>query len=265
MTYKQLWDDMSARLGDEAPAFCWYLLDRSFSDVRSDGNEVPDECVNRYGECITRVLSGEPMQYVFGYTPFYDLQIVCRPGVLIPRYDTEVLVGEAIKTLPPGAVFADMCCGSGCIAAAVLRHRPDTRAVCCDISEEALSLARDNFEKYGLADRARVFRFDVFGSWESFPLIDALLCNPPYISAADMEKLPENVRREPAIALYGGEDGLDFYRVIIEKSKRCFKGPAHIIFEIGYDQGAALTGLSPHPCTIKKDLSGNDRVCIIRG
>ena len=265
MTFEQIYRDMTARLGDEAAAFCWYFFDRSPVCVRRDGGEAPPDTVKKYGECMERVLSGEPMQYIFGYAPFYDLKILCEPGVLIPRYDTEVLVEEAIKTLPPGSVFADICCGTGCIAAAVLKHRPDTTAVCADISGAALRLTRQNLQNNFLDGRASVIAFDVFGDWNVLPKVDAILCNPPYINEADMKKLPENVRREPAEALYGGVDGLDFYRRIISASAGIFKGAPHIIFEIGYDQGKALPLLSPYPCKIKKDLSGNDRVCIIRG
>ena len=265
MTFERISAVLREKTGGDAQAFCWYLFDRPLYEVMRDGSEVSVSLCEKYEACLKRYLSGEPLQYIFGYTPFCDLLINCRPGVLIPRYDTEVLVEEAVKTLPSGALFCDMCCGSGCIAAAVLKHRPDTRAVCCDISDAALELTRENLLKYGLEDRAEIVRFDVFGDWSVLPRVDAILCNPPYINAADMEKLPENVRREPREALYGGEDGLDFYRRVTEASKDVFRGPAHIIFEIGYDQGAALPGLCPYGCTIKKDLSVNDRVCVIRG
>ena len=265
MTFERISEELREKAGDDAQAFSFYLFDRPLYDIARDRSDAGDALCEKYGKCLERYLSGEPLQYIFGYTPFYDLLINCRPGVLIPRYDTETLVEQALKTLPSGALFCDMCCGSGCIAAAVLKHRPDTRAVCCDISDTALELTREILLKYGLEDRAEIIRFDVFGDWSVLPRVDAILCNPPYINAADMEKLPENVRREPREALYGGVDGLDFYRRVIKASNGVFRGTAHIIFEIGYDQGAALKRLSPYDCEIKKDLSGNDRVCILRG
>ncbi len=265
MTYRQLYGQIKSRLGEDAGAYCRYLLDRSLPELLIDDNKVPEDVLEEHDKAIGRVEAGEPLQYVFGHAPFYDLEIDCGPGVLIPRFDTEALVEEAIKTLPQNAVFADICCGSGCIAAAVLNGRKDTRAVCADISDTALYYTGKNLEKYGLTDRAKIMKFDVFGSWADFPKVDCILCNPPYITASEMKELPENVKKEPYEALYGGEDGLDFYRRIMQASKDHFKGASHIIFEIGYRQADALRQLTGGKCEIKKDLSDNDRVCIIRG
>ena len=265
MTYGSLYADIKKRFGGDAVSYCWYLLDRPLEDLRYDEKEAGDDVLSRHYEYSGRIAAGEPLQYVFGYAPFYDLYIDCAPGVLIPRYDTEVLVEEAIKTLPQNACFADLCCGSGCIAAAVLKHREDTTALCLDISDKALTLTEKNIKKYGLQSRCDIQKFDVFGDWSSLPQFDAILCNPPYINAEDMKALPDNVKKEPYGALYGGEDGLLFYREIIKKSKNHFKSAPHIIFEIGYDQADALRILTGNKCEIKKDLSKNDRLCIIRG
>ncbi|MBO4423468.1 MAG: peptide chain release factor N(5)-glutamine methyltransferase [Clostridia bacterium] len=262
MTYKQLHDDIKKRLKDDAGAYCFYLLDKPLPLIGFDEGDVPEETERAHAAYSERIISGEPLQYVFGYTYFYGLRLDCSPGVLIPRPDTEILVEEAVKTLPRNAFFADLCCGSGCIAAAVLSARPDTEALCLDISDKALDLTETNLKKCGCSGRAEIKRFDVFGGWDGLPTLDCILCNPPYINAADMEKLPENVRREPETALYGGKDGLDFYRRIISASEGRFNSGTHIIFEIGYDQGDALRGLCPG-CVIKKDYSGNDRICII--
>lgn len=265
MTYRQLYKEIKKRLGDNAQAYCRYLLDRPLLELSIDDGEIPSDVLAIHKNAAERIENGEPLQYVFGYAPFYDLYIDCGPGVLIPRFDTEVLVEEAIKTLPQNAVFADICCGSGCIAAAVLNSRKDTRAVCVDISDTALYYTKKNLEKYGLSDRASVIKHDVFDSWDHLPEFDCILCNPPYITKAEMAELPENVKKEPQNALYGGEDGLDFYKRIINVSKDRFKNGAYIIFETGYRQADALRELTCGKCEIKKDLSGNDRVCIIRG
>ena len=102
-------------------------------------------------------------------------------------------------------------------------------------------------------------------SWDGLPKVDSILCNPPYVTEAEMADLPDNVKKEPAQALYGGADGLDFYRRILQASKDIFNGLPHIIFETGYKQANDLRRLTNDKCEIKKDLSGNDRVCIIRG
>ena len=265
MTYKQLYGEIRSRAGEDAFAYCRYLLDRALPELLADDKEVPAHVLEKHINALKRIESGEPLQYVFGYAPFYDMYIDCGPGVLIPRFDTEVLVEEAIKTLPQNAVFADICCGSGCIAAAALNNRKDTRAVCIDISDTALHYTEKNLKKYGLSDRAELIKFDIFDNWDSFPKVDCILCNPPYITADEMKELPENVKKEPVQALYGGEDGLDFYRRILSASKDHFKGLPHIIFEIGYRQADGLRRLTGGRCEIKKDLSDNDRVCVIRG
>lgn len=264
MTYRQLYGEING-LGEDASAYCRYLLDRPLPRLEYDDGEVPADALKIHKNAFERVKNGEPLQYVFGYAPFYDLLIDCGPGVLIPRFDTEILVEEAIKTLPQNAVFADICCGSGCISAAVLNRRKDARAVCVDISDKALYYTGKNLKKYGLLERARLIKLDIFESWDVLPPVDCILCNPPYITKAEMEELPENVKKEPFEALYGGEDGLDFYRRILSASVNHFKGAPHIIFEIGYRQADGLRKLTGGKCEIKKDLSDNDRVCIIRG
>lgn len=265
MTYRQLYKNIRSRLKDDASAYCRYLLDRALPELSIDDNDVPEELLEKHKAAAEKAERGEPLQYIFGFAPFYDLLIDCGPGVLIPRFDTEVLVEEAIKTLPQNAVFADICCGSGCIAAAVLNSRKDTRAVCIDISDVAIKYTKENLKKYGLSDRAELIKFDVFDDWDGLPKFDCIICTPPYITKAEMEQLPENVKKEPVEALYGGEDGLDFYRRVLAASKNRFKGEPHIIFEIGYRQANGLRALTNNKCEIKKDLSDNDRVCIYRG
>ncbi len=198
----------------------------------------------------------------------YGLEIICRQNVLIPRSDTETAVEIAVKTLPPGSVFADICCGTGCIAAALLYARPDLKAVCADINEDAVSLTRKNLEKYGLAERAKTAVFDVFSDWSVLPRFDEVISNPPYIKTIDMASLPDNVKREPYEALCGGEDGLDFYKRIITAAKERLAEKTHIIFEIGYDEANDLRRLAENEslsCEIYKDVSDNDRVAVLKG
>lgn len=264
MTYSQLWEDAYRRIGGEAYAFCRYLFDRTAPDLKLDKSEADEQAVKKYAEYMSRVENNEPMQYIFGYMPFYNIDIDCAENVLIPRYDTETVVEEAIKTIPHNGLFADICCGSGCIAAAVLYNRPDLHACCYDVSDDALALTDKNVRKYGLQNRCRIEKFNVFDSWDEIGVFDCIISNPPYIRTAELAGMPENVKREPALALDGGADGLDFYRRIICASKGHFRKERHIIFEIGYDQAKDIQSISG-ACTIKKDLSGNDRAAIIRG
>ena len=268
MTYSRLYRQIKSLIGGEANEFCRCLFKREPSDIRFDERDADEETAENALALCKRIRDGEPMQYIFGFAYFYGLEIICRQNVLIPRSDTETAVGIAVKTLPQGAVFADICCGTGCIAAAVLKNRPDLYAVCADINPDAVSLTKLNLEKYGLSDRAEVISFDVFCDWSSLPCFDAVICNPPYIKTKDMEALPDNVKREPYEALCGGEDGLDFYKRIITAVGKRLAAKTHIIFEIGYDEARDLERLAEEAglfYELYKDVSGNDRVVVLKG
>lgn len=268
MTYARLYRQIRDMIGGEANEFCRCFFGREPFDLRFDESEADEKTSAEALDVCRRISEGEPMQYIFGYAYFHGLEILCKENVLIPRADTETVVDTAVKTLPHGSVFADICCGTGCIAAAVLSDRPDLKAVCADINADAVSLTRKNLEKYGLADRAEVVFFDVFSDWSALSDFGAVVSNPPYIKAADMENLPYNVKREPYNALYGGDDGLDFYKRIIKASNERLKEKTHIIFEIGYDEAADVAALAAENglgAEIVKDISGNDRVAILKG
>ena len=217
-------------------------------------------------EILKQREEGYPLQYILGFWDFYGRRYKVGPGVLIPRQDTEIVVEtclELIKDIKAPEIL-DLCAGTGCIGITLADEKENSSVTLVEKYSEAVEYLTENI-KQNSSGSAKLIKGDIFEKCGADKKYDLIVSNPPYIKTQDIAKLQPEVRFEPMTALDGGKDGLDFYRVIIEKSKRCFKGPAHIIFEIGYDQGAALTGLSPHPCTIKKDLSGNDRVCIIRG
>jgi release factor glutamine methyltransferase len=214
-----------------------------------------------YEQAVRRLENREPLAYVLGEWYFYDEVYSVSPACLIPRPDTEHLVEELIRRLPKGALFADLCTGSGCIAISTLAHRPDCRAVAVDLSEDALIIAKENAVRNGVFDRIEfrcgdVLRGDVLGC----DRFDAIVSNPPYIVTAVIDTLEPEVQREPRMALDGGEDGLDFYRVLLASYPKNVKDDGFFLFEIGYDQGASLRSLCP--CEIKKDYGGNDRVAL---
>ena len=268
MTYSRLYREIRAVIGGEANEFCRCFFGREPSDIRFDETEADGDKTTEALDLCRRISEGEPMQYIFGYAYFHGLEILCKKNVLIPRADTETVVDIAVKTLTQGSVFADICCGTGCIAAAILSDRPDLYALCLDINEDAVELTRKNLEKYGLQGKAEVKRFDVFDDWSKLPEFDSVVSNPPYIKAKDMESLPDNVKREPYNALYGGEDGLDFYKRITEAAKERLKDKTHIIFEIGYDEAKDVSEIGKYHGLAEetvKDLSGNDRAVILKG
>lgn len=203
-----------------------------------------------------RAVTGEPLGYILGKVPFFKEEYFVEEGVLIPRCDSEILVEKAIELIPKNAVFADICTGSGCLGISVLRERPDLRAILLDISPTAKKVCQKNIEALGVADICTFLQFDLFR--DTLPECSAILMNPPYITKEEMNTLPINVMREPALALDGGEDGLDFYRYAAKSPD--FKNKL-LIFEIGYLQGQALLDLFGGG-EIIRDLSGNDRIFI---
>ncbi|MBP3436779.1 MAG: peptide chain release factor N(5)-glutamine methyltransferase [Clostridia bacterium] len=212
---------------------------------------------------VKRRLSREPLQYILGETGFYGEAFSVSPACLIPRADTEILVEEAIRRLPKGALFADLGTGSGCIALSVLRHRPDTSAIAVDISRDALDIAKKNAVRLGLSERIRFLEADLL-SPSPLSLVkeaDAILSNPPYIRQGVLEDLAPELSFEPLSALNGGRDGLLFYKAILSSYF-----PSLFLFEIGFDQGQALFALGKekgYTPALKKDLGGNDRVVIL--
>jgi len=222
-------------------------------------NKFPDP--RDYEQAVRRLENREPLAYVLGEWYFYDEVYRVSPACLVPRPDTEHLVEELIRRLPEGAVFADLCTGSGCIAISTLAHRPDCRAVAVDLSKDALALAKENASLNGVADRVEFRHADVLaGATLGDTRFDAVVSNPPYIVTAVIDTLEPEVLREPRMALDGGEDGLRFYRAILSDYRRNVADGGFFLLEIGYDQGDALRSLCP--CEIKKDYGGNDRVAL---
>lgn len=213
------------------------------------------------------LLDGEPLQYITGKCDFYGLELYVDRNVLIPRFDTELIVEYCIESIPHGVLFADLCCGSGCIGLAILKNRPDLRCVSVDISEKALSVCEKNARLLGVGDRCEIICADVKNGdiYKKLFEISYIVSNPPYIPTEDIEKLDVTVRHEPHSALDGGADGLDFYRTIIALAYQNTR-LEHIIFEIGYDEGEALRAIARRysaRCEILKDLCGNDRCAVI--
>ncbi len=206
---------------------------------------------------FTLAIDGKPLGYILGSVPFWKSDFFIEGDVLIPRSDSEVLVETAISHLPNGAHFLDICTGSGCLGISILLDRPDLSASLLDISPSALRTAQKNIERHGLGSRCDAREFNLF--LDIIPECQAIIMNPPYITKEEMKRLPINVAKEPSLALYGGEDGLDFYR--FAANSEAFKGKM-LIFEIGFSQGGALTELFGGG-EIIKDLNKNDRVFFI--
>ena len=222
------------------------------------------DCEEAMKLCARR-LAGEPLQYICGETDFFGLRFAVRPGVLIPRQDSEILAEEALREEIGGTVY-DFCCGSGCLLLSVLQAREELHGIGVDLSDEALALSRENARRHGLSARARFEKYDVLNAAQ--PLSDAalVLCNPPYIRSAVCDELDRTVLQEPRMALCGGEDGLLFYRTLIPYFHAVLPQGARVLFEIGYDQGGLLAFAKRYfpLAELKKDYCGNDRMLILR-
>ena len=191
---------------------------------------------------LKRLLAGEPIAYILGQWEFYGLPMMVSPKVLIPRDDTCAVAELAIKQalfLDKDPRILDLCCGSGCIGLAVASRVKDAKVTLADVSQDALSVAKENASLNKLTGRVRCVQAHALRP--AFPFLgkfDLIVSNPPYIPAKEMQELPVSVKDyEPHLALYGGEDGLDFYRAIAENFAPALKPGGFLCFEFGMGQG----------------------------
>ncbi len=285
---------------EEAALDAWYLLEYTAGISRAAYYGEPERILEeplaeQYLHYIGMRKKRIPLQHITGEQEFMGYPFYVNEHVLIPRQDTETLVEEAVKLIRAklrgnerGAEesgrdadniagieceeerkvkILDMCTGSGCILLSIMKLCPQLEGTGCDISGEALAVARRNAERLvvdakwiesNLFDRLSEGRFDR-------PCYDVIVSNPPYIRTAEIEILQDEVRlHDPRIALDGREDGLYFYRRIVKDSVSFIKDGGSLIFEIGWDQGKDVAELMTEHgyenVTIKKDLSGLDRV-----
>lgn len=227
----------------------------------NEEKEISDEEFEVLKSFIERRKAGEPVQYIVNKADFYGLEFFVKKGVLIPRFDTENLVEKALSFIKDGDRILDMCTGSGCIALTLLYYKKNISAVGCDISDEALSIAKENAERLNL--KADFVKSDLFEKVEG--KFDVIVSNPPYIETDVVITLENQVKDfEPKNALDGGADGLNFYRIIAKEAKNYLKEGGRIVFEIGYNQGESVPEILKREgyskIIVSKDLCGNDRV-----
>ena len=191
---------------------------------------------------LKRLLAGEPIAYILGQWEFYGIPLKVTPDVLIPRDDTCAVAELAIRQglfLQQDPRILDLCCGSGCIGIAVASRVKDAKVTLADLSQKALTVAKENVAMNKLSGRVRCVAADALKP--AFPFLgkfDMIVSNPPYIPACEMAELPESVKDyEPHMALDGGEDGLDFYRSIAKNFAPALKPGGYLAFEFGMGQG----------------------------
>jgi len=252
---------------DPAPDAQWILLwATGYSRVQLGlcaAQPLLGEVLEKAETALAERLKGRPLQHVLGEAWFYGRRFICDGRALIPRQDTEILCETAISHILPGKkAVLDLCTGSGIIGVTIALERPMCSVLATDISPDALSLAQENAHALGADIRlAQGDLYQAVGE-EQF---DAILSNPPYLTGGEMRSLQSEVRSDPANALYGGEDGLAFYRRIAQGAMAHLKPRGCIMLEIGSTQAQAVLGLLKEHLPVVssgvvKDLQGLDRV-----
>ena len=223
--------------------------------------------IERYKNLLEKVVKGVPVQYITNKQEFMGLNFYVDENVLIPQPDTEILVEEIIeKYKNKDCKILDLCTGSGAIGIALAKYIENAKIFATDISMKALQVAKLNAEKNLVHRKMEFIQSDMFENIKEKEF-DIIVSNPPYIKTNVIDTLDIQVKNEPHIALDGGLDGLDFYKIIIENSYKYIKKDGRLFLEIGYDQKDDVINLlnkNMHYYDIysKKDFGNNDRIVV---
>ena len=236
--------------------------------IDSRGPE-PAGFADEYAALVARRAAREPLPYIVGYREFWGLKFEVTPAVLIPRPETELIVGAAVELQPDAGApvaIADIGTGSGCVAVAIATERPAASVVATDISSAALDVARRNAVAHGVADRIQLLEADLLdGVTGTFDLIVA---NPPYVRARDGVALQPEVQQEPSVALFSGPDGLDAIARLVDQAPARLRAGGHLVFEFGFGQDVEIEKLIDASrftlVRLLRDLQGIARTAVCR-
>ena len=235
-----------------------------------DNEEITKKEQWEYFINIEKLSQGIPLQHITHSQEFMKMDFYVNEKVLIPRPDTEILVEEVIKIASKmqNPVILDLCTGSGAIGISIAKYVKDAKIYATDISEEALEIARRNAQNLGVTEKIKFIKSNLFDKIKKIKF-DIIVSNPPYIKKEDIHYLSEEVQKEPELALNGGDDGLDFYRKIVNQSIEYLKLGSYLCMEIGYDKKIDVIDIIEQENKYvdtysKKDLYGNDRIIVTR-
>lgn len=232
------------------------------------GEEVLNDAQRRqYFNYIGQRAKGRPMAYLLGYKEFMGLNFFVDESVLIPRDDTGVLVNYVLKHIAalPSASVLNLGTGSGCIETILAKNNPDVQIIGVDISKKALTLAKKNLQLHSVEDRVTLLVSDLFSALSSIEPFDVICSNPPYISTKDMRRLSTDILcYEPLNALYGGQDGLHFYRRIAAEAQSYLHDGGLLVLEVGSNQSLSVIELLQKygwlAIETNQDLQGHIRI-----
>jgi release factor glutamine methyltransferase len=259
--------DYLGRHGVESPretaeALLMYFLRTDRAGLYSRDEGLDTRTARLFGRALCQRCHGVPLQYLTGEQQFLDLVLGVAPGVFVPRPETEVLVERALESLDgtDEPVVIDVGAGTGAVALAIKRNRPQARVVATDLSEEAVAVARANASRHGL--EVEVAHGDLFAPvpGELRGRVDLVVSNPPYVTLAEYEDLPAEVRAEPYEALVGGTD---VHRRLAEESPAWLRPGGWLVMEIGAEQGDEIRRMLEEAFArveVLPDLAGRDRV-----
>lgn len=238
--------------------------------IVNDMEDLEKNKEKQYFEGIKILKKGIPIEHITHQKEFMKLNFFVDKNVLIPRQDTEILVEEVIKIAKRinAKKILDLCTGSGAIAVSLAKYLPQTEITAIDISNDALKIAKKNAVSNNVENQITFISSDMFTNLNE-EKFDIIVSNPPYIKTNVIKELDIQVKNEPYIALDGGEDGLDFYKKIINESYQYLKCNGYLCLEIGFDQKFDVIELIENAEKFegtysKKDLFDNDRIIITR-
>ncbi len=229
----------------------------------NNNEEVSIDTEKNFKQGIELLNQGMPLQYITKVQEFMGLSFYVDSNVLIPQPDTEVLVEEVISLAKEDAKILDLCTGSGAIGVSLAKNIKDSEVTMSDISNLALEIAKKNARNNEVIDNCKFILSDMFENIQE--KFDVIVSNPPYIKTDVIKTLDKEVQNEPSIALDGGEDGLQFYKIIAQNAHKYLNENGILALEIGYDQKEEVINLLEATgkytnIYCKKDLAGNNRI-----